>query len=86
MVLLGSPDGESAELYAETVTLGDPTFAGALAGIALKLPVYYIAEEAVRSQIPPDVYDEHVSLMELALPVKDIVDRLTAIRRKAGIE
>jgi glycine/sarcosine/betaine reductase complex component A len=86
VVLLGSPDGESAELYAETVTLGDPTFAGALAGIALKLPVYYIAEEGVRSQIPPDVYDEHVSLMELALPVKDIADRLAAIRRKAGLE
>ena len=38
VVLLGSPNPESAELYAATVTLGDPTFAGPLAGIPLGLP------------------------------------------------
>jgi glycine reductase len=85
VVLLGSPDAESAELFAETVTLGDPTFAGALAGIALKLPVYFIAEEVVRAQIPADVYDTHVSLMELALPVREIADRLRSIRERAGL-
>ena len=86
MVLLGSPDAESAELFAETVTFGDPTFAGALAGIALKLPVYFIAEELVKAQIPADVYDTHVSLMELALPVGEITNRLHGIRERAGLE
>jgi glycine reductase len=85
VVLLGSPDAESAELFAETVTLGDPTYAGALAGIALKLPVYFIAEADVKSQIPADVYDAHVSLMELALPVDAIAERLRVIRERAGI-
>ena len=28
VVILGSSDPEGAEIYAETVTLGDPTFAG----------------------------------------------------------
>lgn len=85
MVLLGSPDAESAELFAETVTFGDPTFAGALAGVALKLPVYFIAEALVKAQIPPDVYDTHVSLMELALPVAEIAERLQSIRERAGL-
>ena len=33
VVILGSSDPEGAEIYAETVTLGDPTFAGPLAGV-----------------------------------------------------
>jgi glycine/sarcosine/betaine reductase complex component A len=86
VVLLGSPDAESAELFAETVMLGDPTFAGPLAGIALKLPVYFIAEEPIRRQIPPEVYDMHVSLMELALPVEEISDRVRAVRERAAEE
>ena len=31
LVILGAPDDESAEIAAETVVLGDPTYAGALA-------------------------------------------------------
>ena len=31
VVILGSSDPEGAEIYAETVTNGDPTFAGPLA-------------------------------------------------------
>ena len=86
VVLLGSPDAESAEMFAETVTFGDPTFAGALAGVELKLPVYFIAEELVKAQIPADVYDTHVSLMELALPVSEIAERLKGIRERAGVD
>ena len=37
VVILGSSDPEGAEIYAETVTLGDPTFAGPLAGVPLGL-------------------------------------------------
>ena len=86
MVLLGSPDAESAEMFAETVTFGDPTFAGALAGVELKLPVYFIAEDPVKAQIPDDVYDTHVSLMELALPVEEIAQKLKRIRERAGLD
>ena len=35
MVLLGTPNAESSRLYAMTVTEGDPSWAGALAGVAL---------------------------------------------------
>ena len=37
VVILGAPDADSAELYAETVMHGDPSWAGPLAGVALDL-------------------------------------------------
>ena len=39
VVVLGAAEGEAAGLAAETVTAGDPTFAGPLAGVQLGLPV-----------------------------------------------
>ena len=48
LVLLGAPDAESAEISAETVILGDPTFAGPLAETQLGLDVYHILEEEDR--------------------------------------
>ena len=52
LVLLGAPDGESAEISAETVIIGDPTYAGPLAEAQLGLDVYHILEEEIRSWIP----------------------------------
>ena len=44
VVILGSPSAESAEVYARTVTEGDPSWVGALAGVALGLPVFHVLE------------------------------------------
>ena len=41
VVVLGAAEGEAAGLAAETVTLGDPTFAGPLTGVQLGLAVYH---------------------------------------------
>ena len=51
VVLLGAAEGEAAGLAAETVTLGDPTFAGPLAGVSLGLSVYHICEPEVKAEI-----------------------------------
>lgn len=82
MVVLGSPSIEAAEMYAETVTLGDPTYAGPLAGIALRLPVYYISEPDIKQQIPPEVYRDQVEMMEMVLPSDEIAERVRAIRER----
>src|SRR5260370_42591908 len=73
----GSPDAELAEMFAETIWLGDPTYAGALAGVSLRLPVYHVPEPAVRATIDPAVYAEQIELMELAL---DMAAIHTAVR------
>src|SRR5260370_40539178 len=72
VAILGSPDAESAEMFAETISLGDPTYAGALAGVSLRLPVYHVTEPAVRALIDPAVYAEQIELMELALDMDAI--------------
>ena len=39
IVVLGASDIEGALISAETVTVGDPSFTGPLAGVSLGLPV-----------------------------------------------
>ncbi len=73
VVLLGQPDANSAGLFAETVTRGDPTWAGPLAGVPLGLPVYHILEPEIKEQINEELYDEHVGLMELSADVDEII-------------
>ena len=80
VVLLGAAEGEAAGLAAETVTLGDPTFAGPLAGVSLKLTVYHICEPEVKAEIDEAVDDEQISVMELVLDVDDICSEMQAIR------
>jgi betaine reductase len=82
IVILGAPDADSAELYAETVTHGDPSWAGPLAGIALELPVYHIMEPEIKTQIAPEVFQEHLALMEIALDVEKIARALSKIRNR----
>jgi len=87
VVLLGSPNPESAELYAATVTMGDPTYAGPLAGIPLGLPVYHILEDEIVEQLPPEVYQEQLQMAALTLDVADIaatVQRIRAEMTSAG--
>ena len=80
-MLLGTPNAESSRLYALTVTEGDPAWAGPLAGKALRLPVYHVTEPEVKAQIPPEVYEEQVALMELAADVKEIAAAMAEVRR-----
>ncbi len=84
LVLLGTPTPESTRLYALSVTSGDPSWAGALAGVALGLPVYHVTEPAIRQHIPPEAYDEHVGLMELALDTDAIAEAVRAVRDGAA--
>jgi glycine reductase len=82
VVLLGSPDADSADIYAETVTIGDPTYAGPLAGVALGLPVYHILEDEVKEQIPQSVYEEQVGIAELSLDKDTICKAMKEAREK----
>jgi betaine reductase len=79
--VLGAPDADSAGLYAETVTKGDPSWAGVLAGVALGLPVFHIMEPVIKEQIDPAVAAEHLGLMEIALDVEKISEVLDKMRK-----
>lgn len=80
VVVLGAAEGEAAGLAAETVTLGDPTFAGPLTGVQLGLTVYHVCEPEMKAGFDEAVYDEQVGMMEMVLDVDDIVSEMQAIR------
>ena len=82
VVLLGAAEGEASGLAAETVTNGDPTFAGPLTGVQLGLKVYHVCEPEVKAEFDAAVYEEQVSMMEMVLDVDDIVSEMTSIREQ----
>ncbi len=83
VVVLGATDLEGAEITAETVTLGDPSFAGPLGGVSLGLPVYHILEPEVKEAIPADVYEEQAGFMEMVADTEAIGRKFKEIREKA---
>ena len=79
-VIFGAAEAEAAGLAAETVTAGDPTFAGPLTGVSLGLGVYHICEQAVKDEVDAGVYDEQISMMEMVLDVDEIVAEMESMR------
>ncbi len=84
MVVLGAPDAESAGIAAETVVLGDPSWAGPLAGVQLGLPVYHVLEDELRAAVPAEVWEEQVGLMVDVLEVDAIADAVREFREQAS--
>jgi len=83
-VLLGTPTADSSRLYALTVTSGDPAWAGALAGVALGLPVYHITEDEVKAQLAAADYEQQVALMESVMDVAGIGEAVRGVREGKG--
>lgn len=80
VVVLGSSDAEGAEIYAETVTAGDPTFAGSLAGVPLGLPVYHIFDEVIKAEADPTVWEEQIGMMEMVLDTAKLAESVAKMR------
>ena len=80
VVVIGAAESEAAGLAAETVTNGDPTFAGPLAGVSLGLRVYHCVEEGFKSQVDAKVYEEQISMMEMVINVDEVVKEMTSMR------
>ena len=78
IVVLGGAEAEASGLAAETVSAGDPTFAGPLAGVSLGLKAYHMFE--LKNEVDPAVYDEQISMMEMVLDVDAIISEVTTYR------
>ncbi len=83
VVILGAPDAESAEIAAETVVLGDPTYAGALAEAQLGLSVYHALEEEFKSLVDDDVWEEQIGIMADVLDAEEISAAVKGMREQA---
>lgn len=80
VVIIGGAEPDSAALAAETVTGGDPTFAGPLAGVQLGLRVYHAVEPQFKESVDADVYEDQISMMEMVLEVDEIAEAISGIR------
>lgn len=86
IVVLGTPTADSSKLFAMTVTEGDPTWAGPLAGAGLGVPAYHVMEDEIKSQVDETVYEDEVGLMEMTLENPDeILAAVKAVRKSNGV-
>jgi len=82
VVVLGSSDADGAGLYAETVTAGDPTFAGPLAGVSLGLPVYHVFDEVIKAEADQAVWEEQIGMMEMVLNTEKLAGSVANMRNQ----
>lgn len=82
IVILGAAEAEASGLAAETVTAGDPTFAGSLAGVQLGLRVFHVVEQEFKDEVDAEVYDDQIGMMEMVLDVDAIVSEMSNIRKE----
>lgn len=80
VVILGGADGGAVTVNAETVTVGDPTYVGPLAGAQLGLRVYHALEPDFKAAVDPSVYEEQIGMMEMVLPIEEIEETARRIR------
>ena len=82
VVILGGAEAESAGLSAETVTAGDPTYAGPLAGVELGLRVYHVVEDELKAEFDEAVYEEQCGMMEMVLELDAIKEEVGNVRKQ----
>ena len=85
VLLHGAAEADSASIAAETVTVGDPTFAGPLGGVPLGLCVYHILEPVIKAEVEPAVYDAQAAMMEMVLDVERITEEVAKMRTECSL-
>lgn len=83
IVLLGCPDAESSQIQAETVTIGDPSMVGPLAGKKINLEVYHIIEDAILHAIPKEIYQKYITPYNNTIDSDSIQARMYEVRQNA---
>ncbi len=81
IVVWGITNEQYLEVGSKTVIEGDPSWSGPLAGEALNLKVFHVLEPEMKNQIPPDVFDEELMLLELAVGDEKI-EKISAMMEK----
>ncbi len=84
VVILGGAEAETSGLGAETVTAGDPTYAGPLAGVPLGLKVYHAVEDEFKAEVDEEVYEDQIGMMEMVLDGDEIIKEVSSMRIQHG--
>jgi hypothetical protein len=84
VAVLGANSPTAVEMTALTLKSGDPSYAGALAGVALGIPSYLILEPDIVEQLDRSLYERELALSAMAMDVTEVVKPLEAIRSSAA--
>ncbi len=79
MLVFGVNQPFNLRIMATTFKDGDPSFAGALGGIALGLPSYHVFE--LKDDVPPEVWEREMAFKELEMEEED-VETICALMRE----
>lgn len=82
-VVWGITNEQYLEVGSRTVIDGDPSWSGPLAGECLRLKVFHVLEPEMKNQIPEDIYDDELMLLELAVgdeKIEKIVSMMETFR------
>ena len=80
IMVLGSSSPEALEVAAQTVTTGDPSYAGPLAGVSLGRPVVHILEDDIKEQIEPSIYQQQIGFIELSIDTEAVKEAMQKVR------
>ena len=79
VVVLGVNEPANLRIMASTFKDGDPSFAGALGGVALGLPSYHILE--LKDEIPAEVWQAQMGMKELEIE-DEVAERIRTTLRE----
>jgi betaine reductase len=80
-VVWGITNEQYLEVGSRTVIDGDPSWSGPLAGESLRLKVFHILEPLIKNQIPRDIYEDELMLLELAVG-EEKIEKTVAMMEK----
>ncbi len=79
MLVFGLNQPFNLRVMATTFKDGDPSFAGALGGVALGLKSYHIFE--LRDEIPADIWEQEMAFKELEVE-DELIEQICATMRE----
>jgi glycine/sarcosine/betaine reductase complex component A len=82
--VLGATSLDAIEIVATTVTVGDPSYAGPLAGVSLSLPVYHVLEPEISAAVPREAFATHLAMFDLIADREAIRRSMETFRRRSA--
>jgi len=79
VIVFGVNQPQNLSVMTTTFRQGDPSYAGALSGIALGLDCYHLLE--LKDEIPADVWEEQMAFVELELGEEERASILEAMEQ-----
>ena len=80
--MFGLNEPANLRIMATTFKDGDPSFAGALGGVALGLKSYHIFE--LKDVIPPETWEQEMAFKELEMEPEQVADLCALMREIRG--